>query len=293
MISINEAFRKFRSRLELTRREQEDASKRQQEIRSILGENFKRERDFLTGSYKRWTKTKPLKDVDIFFVLHDDERHYRDNKPSKVLSAFGDVLAKEYGSDRVRSQRRSVCVTFDVQDDYDRVLSFDVVPAFTKDGHYEIPDAHVLLGWIETDPEVHEQLAKEAQDAFNQEWKGLVRMVKKWNEERGKPVRPSFLLEVMALQLLVSPFNGDYAYELKAFFASAAEDIYEAWADPAGLGPSVSDGMNTAEKRSAERELREAERDARNAIDLARAGKTGDALRVWRERVFGPMFPLS
>ena len=30
-----------------------------------MDECFHIDRDFLTGSYKRWTKTKPLKDVDI------------------------------------------------------------------------------------------------------------------------------------------------------------------------------------------------------------------------------------
>ena len=59
MISISDAFRKFRSRLELNDREQRDASNRQQEIRQVMAKKFKRETDFLTGSYKRYTKTRP------------------------------------------------------------------------------------------------------------------------------------------------------------------------------------------------------------------------------------------
>ena len=71
MISIQDAFKKFRSRLELTSAEQADASRRQNEIREIMNENFGIDDDFLTGSYARWTKTKPLKDVDIFCVLKE------------------------------------------------------------------------------------------------------------------------------------------------------------------------------------------------------------------------------
>ena len=56
MITVAEAFKKFRSRLELTDREQEDASRRHNEIRDFLKTKFAIERDFLTGSYKRWTK---------------------------------------------------------------------------------------------------------------------------------------------------------------------------------------------------------------------------------------------
>ena len=81
MLTPNDAFRKFRSKLELTQKEQDDASRRQKEIRAVMNAAFKISDDFLTGSYRRWTKTKPLKDVDIFCVFHDDERStYRIDK---------------------------------------------------------------------------------------------------------------------------------------------------------------------------------------------------------------------
>ena len=69
MLTVDEAFRKFKSRLELNDREQQNASARQNEVRDFLVTKFAIERSFLTGSYKRYTKTKPLKDIDIFFVL--------------------------------------------------------------------------------------------------------------------------------------------------------------------------------------------------------------------------------
>jgi hypothetical protein len=45
MITIQEAFDKFKSRLELTEREQADASRRNQEIREFLREKFEIDRD--------------------------------------------------------------------------------------------------------------------------------------------------------------------------------------------------------------------------------------------------------
>ena len=81
MISVDDAFKKFRSRLELTDREQDDASRRHNEIREYLKSKFDIKRNFLTGSYKRWTKTKPLKDVDIFCVLGEKEKDRRNNRP--------------------------------------------------------------------------------------------------------------------------------------------------------------------------------------------------------------------
>ena len=125
MLTATEAFRKFRSRLELTRKEQDDASRRQKEIRGIMARSFKIDRDFLTGSYKRWTKTKPLKDVDIFCVLHDDECPvYRDGKgPTILLDKVEDVLVDEYGRNRVKRQRRSISVEFPNGADEERVMS--------------------------------------------------------------------------------------------------------------------------------------------------------------------------
>src|SRR5215831_13103720 len=112
MITVDEAFTKFRSRLELTESEQNDASRRHTEIRDYLKTKFDIERDFLTGSYKRWTKTKPLKDVDIFCVLGAKERHRRDKPPAELLKAFESALAEKYGQRNVSQQRRSVTVDF-------------------------------------------------------------------------------------------------------------------------------------------------------------------------------------
>jgi predicted nucleotidyltransferase len=293
MISVDEAFRKFASRLELTAGEQKDASRRQQEIREHLRKTFDIKHDFLTGSYARWTKTKPLKDVDIFCVLGDDDLHYREKHPSVVLEDFRKALADKYGDNKVGKQRRSVTVDFDVAGQEDRVMSFDVVPAFEKGGHYEIPDTGTSTGWTETDPRVHADQATAANKAFSGEWLRIVRMTKKWNNEKGKPVKPSFLIEVMAQKLLVPNFGGDFRRELKAFFSSLGDRIDETWPDPAGLGPPVSDSMDAYARQQARAALLQAEEQASIAIRLEREGKAGEALRVWRDKIFGDLFPLS
>ncbi len=297
MLTVQDAFRKFRSRLELTDKEQQDASCRQKEIRSLMQEDFDIEHDFLTGSYRRWTKTKPLKDVDIFCVLGQKERHYREKDPSILLKAFEKTLARKYGASCVSCQRRSVSVDFGVKEDEsgetgEKVMSFDVVPAFTKDDYYEITDTATSSGWTKTDPRVHYDKAVEANDAYDGEWKGLVRMMKSWNRQQGKPIRPSFLIEVMALQVLYPPWGGIYSREMQAFFYTLADRIREDWPDPAGLGPDVSDSMNASERNAARQALLDAERLAASAIRLEREGRNGDALQAWRN-LFGKLFPLS
>lgn len=298
MITVKEAFIKFRSRLELNDKEQADASRRQKEIRALLDKSFDVEDDFLTGSYARWTKTKPLKDVDIFCVLGEKERHYRSKPPEDLLKAVETVLAGKYGKDSVSRQRRSVTVQFGVKADEDentndQVMSFDVVPAFAKGENYEIPDTSTKSGWTLTNPNIHYDKAVEANKAYGGEWKGLVRMVKKANAFHGKPIKPSFLVEVMALDLLHPPFGGKYQREMKSFFATLADHIGQTWPDPAGLGPAVSDSMDAKAQAHAREVYTRLSNAAARAIQAETQGRVGDALRIWREEVFGKLFPLS
>ena len=108
----------------------------------------------------------------------------------------------------------------------------------------------------------------------------------------GLETAPSFLIEVMALQCLHGGWQGRFDYEIQGFFSSLADRIEDEWPDPAGLGSPVSDGMDTQRKARAKELLQAASREASNAINLARKGQNGEALRAWRQ-LFGPKFPLS
>ena len=99
-------------------------------------------RDFLTGSYGRHTKTKPLKDVDIFVVLGPARLRWRGQPALGVLQEIERILVGEFGGDRVEIARRSVHVDFGVHivdDVSDKVVSLDVVPAFEEGGYFVIP----------------------------------------------------------------------------------------------------------------------------------------------------------
>lgn len=299
MLTVDEAFRKFKSRLELNQREQDNASKRHNEVRDHISEKFSVDRSFLTGSYARHTKTKPLRDIDVFFELGAADREYREQSPSVVLSDLEATLTEKYGAAAVQKDDRCVMLDFGVVIDADdntdyRIVSLDVVPAFASGGDYEIPDAR-LGKWIKTNPETHAKLAVEAHQSFSNEWKGIVRMARYWNNNAkhgDKPIDPSFLIEVMALDCLYGGWQGRFDYEFQGFFATLADRIHDTWSDPAGLGPAISDAMDDAAKDRAQRLLKEASREASIAIDLARKGKQGEALRAWRD-LFGPKFPLS
>jgi len=208
-------------------------------------------------------------------------------------------LVDVYGSSAVKKQGRSVGVDFGVVVDSDdntdyRVVSVDAVPAFANGDDYEIPN-NTTGKWMGTNPEIHAQKAVAAHQAYGNEWKGLVRMVKYWNQNirhGEKPIKPSFLIEVMAMECLHGGWGGSHDREIQAFFATLRDRIHEDWPDPAGLGSPVSDRMDAAMIKRAQTILDQANRDIAAAIHLARQGKNGDALKAWRS-FFGPKFPLS
>lgn len=292
MITITEAFETFRRRLELSKTEQNDAIRRHKSVRDCIRAEFDIERDFLTGSYARHTKTKPLKDIDIFFCLGEDDDHWRALDPRDILGAFKDCLAAKYGAANVETGRRCVTVDFakrnPTSDPEGRVLSDDAVPAYVTSDGYEIPD-RVLGKWIKTNPDVHSAATTAKNRTLNGKWVPLVKMLKRWNRSAGGPIRPSFLIEVMALDLVDPPFVS-YSSEVRRFFAAAMDGIYREWPDPAGLGPPVSDQMTSQERELVARALRVAATSAARAVRLEQLGRSGDALALWRT-IMGKYFP--
>ncbi|QYU68078.1 nucleotidyltransferase [Leptolyngbya sp. 15MV] len=273
MTATTDAFETFRARLELSETERQATIRRHNEVRECIRAKFDIDRDFLTGSYARHTKTKPLKDVDIFFVLSEREAGRRAKPPGEVLEAFRSCLAERYGKDAVELGRRCVTVEFEKRnptaDQEGKVLSIDAVPAFELDDCYEIPDRE-LGRWIKSDPDVHktESTAKNAE--CDGRWVPLVKMLKRWNRSAGKPIAPSFLIEVMAQDLVRAPC-GDYPTEVRSFFAAAQEGVWRDWPDPAGFGPPVSDQMTRDKRGAAAKLLQEAELQAMHAMRLISA----------------------
>lgn len=202
--------------------------------------------------------------------------------------------AKKYGNDSVERGRRCVTVEFDKQnptaDEEGKVLSNDAVPAYEIDDCYEIPDRD-LGKWIKTDPDVHKEKSTAKNKECGGKWVPLVKMLKRWNRSADKPISPSFLIEVMALDLIDPPFT-KYQSEVRRFFAAAQEGIMRDWPDPAGYGPPVSDQMTPNKRRKAVEALRAAEVKAARAVHLEQQGKTGEALALWRE-IMGKYFPVS
>ena len=275
---VADAFSNLKSALEITATEQQLASNRRQAIYDHVGTRWAINSAFLTGSYDRHTKTKKLKDVDIFAVIdpEGDQATLRQRGPAAVLGDLKEVLDEKYPG-QVSVDGVACVITFGS----DEIMSFEVVPAFDRaGGGYEIPDT-ASGGWIATDPTRHAEATTAKNASCDGKWVPFVKMVKGINREAGESIEPSFLIEVMALDLVREPF-GRYQDEIASFCASAADQVTNDWADPAGLGPAVNRAMSAWDREQAAAQFKDWQHTAEEAIDLEDGGSERAAVEKWR-----------
>lgn len=278
-MTVAQAFELFKTRLEITESEQEAAKSSQERLRARLGSRLIILNDFLSGSYKRDTKIRPLNDIDLFVVLDSGYFIYG---PIGVLRLVAKHLSALYPNSRLRIQNRSVNLAF-------FRFGFDVVPAFYRPGGgFLIPNMK-CNSWTVTDPNAHEKASSDANLACGRKLKPLIKMLKCWNRSHGGRLQ-SFHIEVLALETLMPPLQESYQTISLQFFERAADRILYPCFDPAGLGPPIDDYLNRNARLPANRLLMATARSAQRAIELEWQGHNPAARGVWR-RIFGWPFP--
>jgi len=150
---------------------------------------------FLTGSYRRETAIKPLKDIDFFLVIKKD---LLENKtPRQVLEMVHDSTKKAVPDKELIIQKSSVNIV------YSDSLGIDIVPA-KKDGQVflipeDIPYKYVNNKhkgeWIKSNPIKHHDLLV-SEKRRNPQLKQLIRLLKHWKRENC-PFLKSFHLELI------------------------------------------------------------------------------------------------
>lgn len=283
MSYIDDAFDKLKSNLEITQTESELAQTRHKLIREHIESSWQLVNHFLTGSYNRQTKTKKLKDVDMFAVIDPEgpQGSLAKDAGTAAIAALRKVLATRWSD--LDTDDNVVRINYGGED----VASYEVAPVFQREGHgYSMPNG---TGWMDTDPQEHAVLVTAKNKECNEKFVPFVKMVKGINREAGEPIDPSFLIEVMALDLVLQPF-GRYREEIRFFLASVADRITENWPDPAGLGPDVNSGTSLNRRRQIAGIVREWLAVAEEALLLEHDGRERAAVEKWRE-LFGWRMP--
>jgi hypothetical protein len=283
MTYVDDAFDQLKSNLEITESESELAKSRHQLVRDHIEASWKLSGHFLTGSYDRHTKTKKLKDVDIFAVVDrkGPQGYLADGTGTAAIVALRDVLATRWSD--LHTDDFVVTINYSGED----VASYEVAPVFDrKSGGYLMPNGSE---WMATDPTEHARLVTDKNKECDEGFVPFVKMVKGINREAGDLIDPSFLLEVMGLELVLPPF-GRYRDEIRFFLASAADRVTEDWPDPAGLGPDVNSRLPGSKRSELAGVLRGWLAIAEEALLLENEAKERAAVEKWRE-LFGWRMP--
>jgi len=282
MGTVDDAFARLKSGLEITDAEAKTAAKRHALIRDHIRGQWNLAADFLTGSYDRHTKTKKLKDVDLFVVINPQgpQGHLAAGTGYAALAALKTILSTRWES----VETDDVVARINYADE--EVASYEIAPAFETADGYKIPNGE---GWMATNPSIHAQLVTEKNAEFGSKFVPLVKMLKGINRHHDEPIQPSFLFEVMALDLCIAPAQ-NYQSEVQFFLAGAADAIGRDWPDPAHLGDDVNGHMSAADRAAAANTLREWNLIAENALTLEQAGRDSDSVDEWR-KLFGSRMP--
>lgn len=280
---VDQAFALLKSNLEITITEAGLAQNRHGLVRDHVEGHWQCLRTFLTGSYDRHTKTKPLTDVDIFAVLDPDgdQAHLLDGSGRAAVDALTAVLRKRW--DDLTPDDFVATIGYAGED----VASYEIAPVFPRDGGgYWMPKGQ---GWMATDPDVHAELVTAKNVDCDNKFVPFVKMVKGINREAGSTIAPSFLIEVMALDLVETPF-GRYPDEIRFFLASMAEHLLADWADPAHLGDDVNAGISGPDRDAAVRAVQTWQTVAEKAVRQQDDGQEHAAVETWR-KLFGNRMP--
>jgi hypothetical protein len=284
MSYIDDAFDNLKSNLEITQTEKDLAVTRHNLVRQHIEASWKLTDHFLTGSYARQTKTKKLKDVDVFVVIDPKgpQSHLANATGTAAISALREVLSTRWSD--LESDEHVVTIDYPGED----VTSYEVAPVFPrKAGGYLMPNGAT---WMATDPTNHASLVTSKNKKCDDKFVPFVKMVKGINREANDAIQPSFLLEVMGLELVLEPF-GRYRDEIRFFLASAVDRFGEDWPDPAGLGPNVNASISKAQREALAQTMRAWLAISEEALLLENDGKERAAVDKWR-KLFGWRMPL-
>jgi hypothetical protein len=288
-MSVASAFEEFSQALEIDRKTVEAAIELHEKARTGLRERLQgHERSFLSGSYPRKTRLKPLDDIDIVAVVESTEPWNDD--PETAMEAAGEAVRPEFPGSSVRLGAHAAKVK--PRDPPIPDVHLDIVVARETGAGtiLEISERQPESNWKRSDPEAHAKALTTSNDAWEERLVPLIKQVKHWNRNADGDPLPSFLVEALALR--VFPGSGDMSASrmVQRYFNRAKDAIATPTTSPAVPDGYVDGDMTEDERQAHSNRLSRASRSADDAVDAQDAGDESAAQDIWYQ-VFGDPFP--
>jgi len=238
------------------------------------------EGDFLSGSYIRGTKLKPLDDIDVMVVIDgsglcvtnggvkqsvevrgsgDDSnpilQHLGFNSllSSKVvMGLFKDALTQSHTSSKVRDDEQAVNVWLDSYGiGIDVVPCFHLIPTDGRRDYYFIPEGGQSEGWKTTNPKIDLEISTALHDKHEKKMKHVIRLAKYWNLVSNGSRLKSYHIETAAWHIFEVRQHPIRSLEegLIVFFEGFGSILEKPCADKTELGAPVDGYLSVADRQ--------------------------------------------
>jgi hypothetical protein len=203
-MNVSERFDGFLSNIALTQTQVDDGKTKHTGVRSCLNSWYWNvssgySNSMLVGAWGKATRVRPVRDIDILFVLpysvYQRFEQVSGNKQSQLLQEVKSVLTATYSATKMRGDGQVVVVPFASQ-------PVEVLPAFKLDnGKYWMCNTHDGGKYKTIDPDAEIKAVADSDSASNGNTRHLTRMLKKWQENCSIELK-SFILELLAIEFI-------------------------------------------------------------------------------------------
>lgn len=220
---------------------------------------------FETGSLKHGTGVAYWSDADYLVVLKGERP-----TSTTALNNVKEALADRFKSTTVKIRRPAVVCEFNSAQE-----TVEVVPAFTADSGYWIPDP--AGDWMRTHPKDHNQYVNDVNKKHSGGAKKLARLAKVWKYKRNVRVSSCYL-EMRAAKYADGEESWYLPIELHRYLSWLQQIGLAAMNDPTGLGSRFAAYSSESMRIDSLSKLDTAVTRASKARDFDLEGKNEDAV---------------
>ena len=203
-MSVSKRFSKFLENIALTEPQIRSGRERRERVVQVLNNHYwgsqsKTQNSKFIGSWGKYTKVRPPRDVDVLFELPESVyhrfAHRAGNRQSQLLQEVKSVLAKTFTTTYIKGDGPVVKVPF-------TSYNVELVPAFSlTSGQYWICMTDGGGYYKNADYDAESKLVQTSNDNTNNNTRNLIRMMKRWQAHRTVPIK-SFWLELIGIDFL-------------------------------------------------------------------------------------------
>lgn len=238
------------------------------------------------GSFGRHTAVNGVSDLDMLFVLTDDDfkryDEYEGNGQSSLLQDVRKAIKETYSKTDIRGDGQVVVVSF-------TNYVIEVCPAFRQaDGSFKYPDSNEGGSWKKTDPTPEISEMNIFDGKTNGNFKNLAKMCRAWKNKCGVKIG-GLLIDTLCYEFLTEKTEhhstklDGYDILIKDFFnyLQNLDDARKYWLAP---------GSNQKVYKKKSNFIRKAKKAYTNVEEAIEKKENDTVYTIWK-KVFGYAFP--